>query len=141
MTGQLTIRQALGLARTDAAGQRSSAPSAPWTFNIRLGNPHQLCYVNASVLSLVHALQGYNPAELAGVVALCGQSAERGSTLVLSRQLVVRSLCPTWSFGPTQCDASEFVMALLSERSEQWFRWEERRVVQGVVERGPCLPA
>ena len=138
-TGQLTIRQALGLGRNDEPGPRSLAPIVPWTFNVRLGNPHQLCYVNASVLSLVHTLQGHNSAELAGVIALCGQSAERGCTLILSRQLVVRSICPRWSFGPTQCDASEFVMALLSERSELWFRWEERRVVQGgieVVDRG-----
>ena len=131
-TGQLTIRQALGLGRGNAPGLRPSAPVA--RFHVRLGNPRQLCYVNASVLSLVHALQGHNPAELAGVVALCRQSAERGSTLALSRQLVVRGLCPRWNFGPAQCDASEFLMALVSERSEQWFRWEERRVMQGSVE-------
>ena len=68
------------------------------------------------------------------MVALCRQSAESGNTLFLSRQLAVRSLCARWNFGPTQRDVSEFVLAILSERSEHWFRWEDRRVVQGIAE-------
>ena len=109
----------------------------PWTFCLRLGNPHQLCYMN--VTSLLHASQGMRLVELAGIEALCRQYAESGQLLVLSRQLVIRSRLPRWDFGPTQRDVSEFLLSFLSEGSTSWFRWEarqERRESARVVDTG-----
>ena len=115
----------------------------PWSFRLRLGNPHQLCYMNAGILSLLHASQDMRIAELASIEALCRQHADRGHTLLLSRQLVVRSMLPRWDFGPTQRDVSEFLLSFLSAASASWFRWEPRQAerdgIRVVDTGGPVL--
>ena len=140
-TGQLSIRQMFGKARL--AVRTDEMPGTeeqwPWTFCLRLSNPHQLCYMNAGITSLLHASQGVRLVELAGIEALCRQHAESGQLLVLSRQLVIRSRLPRWDFGPTQRDVSEFLLSFLSEGSTSWFRWEarqERRESARVVDTG-----
>ena len=102
----------------------------PWTFDVRLGNPHQLCHMNAGVLSLLHAAQSMRMVEIAGIEALCRQCAGSGQVLMLSRQTQVRSVMPRWNFGPTQSDVSEFLLSLLSLCSEALFQWEARQIRQ-----------
>ena len=131
-TGQLSIRQMFGELRPATQGDAMPGPGDnwPWTFGLRLGNPHQLCYMNAGVTSLLHASQGMRLADLAGIEALCRQYAGSGHVLVLSRQLVIRSCLPRWDFGPTQKDVSEFLLSFLSEVSPSWFRWETRQTTR-----------
>ena len=131
-SGQAKIYPMFRRNQTGPAGQGTTERSElrPWTFNIRLGNPHQLC---AEATSIVHTVEDLNFAEMAGIVALCRCSAGSGSPLVLSRQLEVRSLPHRWNFGPSQRDVSEFLKSLLSERSEAWFKWEARQLRQGSI--------
>ena len=144
-TGQTSLKHLFGSSRRSVAGemQSTSLDRMPWTFRLRLGNPHQLCYMNAGILSLLHASQDMRIADLAGIEALCRQRADRGHILMLSRQLVMRSTLPRWDFGPTQRDVSEFLLSFLSTESASWFRWEARQVGPGgirVVDRGgPAL--
>ena len=65
-----------------------------WTLNLRLRNPHSLCYLNASLHSMVHFLVEANIEACAAICSLCKRAVEGGQTLSLRQQLVVRSVFP-----------------------------------------------
>ena len=59
--GQVKLTQLIG------RGSRSSSTgpvTGSWTLRLRLGNPHQLCYLNAGVVALLHVLQAQDLPDL-----------------------------------------------------------------------------
>ena len=89
--------------------------SAAWLERLVLGNPSNYCYMNASVLALLHALkeQIAHCRALGSLAVLCQGAVRAGRPLILSSQLVVRSLLRAWTFDHRQHDAAEFTHKLL----------------------------
>ena len=104
----------------------------PWLLQLRLQNPHQLCYVNSSPTAMLHILCLVQSSDLCSLVALCKQAATAG-TLALHSQLVARSLAPRWQFNAEQKDASEFLLQYIQVSAATWSRWESRRIEDGAL--------
>ena len=71
--------------------------------------------MNASVLALLHALkeQIAHCRALRSLAVLCQGAVRAGRPLILSSQLVIRSLLRAWTFDHRQHDAAEFTHKLL----------------------------
>ncbi|CAE6911687.1 unnamed protein product [Symbiodinium sp. CCMP2592] len=110
----------------------SSAVAQPHTVaTIRLRNPHQLCYVNASILAMLHA-HGYltMPRLLEQVYSVIRQV--RSGELTLSAHFGLRHVFQGWPLDPRQRDAAEFTDFLLRKAGYAYVAWEARINVRGV---------
>ena len=109
-----------------------------WTLRLRLQNPHSLCYLNAGVLSLVHFLEVVGSAEYSALSRLCQQAEQADRPLLLSQQLVVRSLFSGWRFTSVQRDCAELMMQAVSLRGDYWAEWEQGENTGPRRETGGC---
>ena len=135
--GQVTIHQVLRLRQQAAAGSDTGPRSRPWTYNVRLGNPHQLCYVNAGILSLIHALRAWVRQSWRALSHFAGAALNVGvSWFSLDSWLFgVYAQVAFWSH------TAEFLLSMLSERSGTCFQWEARQISHGRAEvTGRCGP-
>ena len=117
---------------------RSAAMLAPpavaplpqtWLQRLVLGNPHNHCYMNASMYAVLHVLQDCPSLATRAMQSLrgvCQGSVRRGGHVVLSAQLIVRSILRTWTFDRRQHDAAEFTAALLHGLGLSLAQWEAR---------------
>ena len=122
--GQIKLTQLFGRhGRSYSEGPMQGS----WTLRLRLHNPHQLCYLNAGVVAVLHVLQLQGLSDLRPLIALCQRNAEQGRMITLSQHTELRSLLSRWDFGPVQRDASEMFMHLLPQQSSTWAKWEARR--------------
>ena len=109
------------------ADQTTPLPET-WINGFVLGNPHNHCYMNASLLAFLHVMQdaGTTTRAVQAVRGLCQGFARRGATLVLSAQLLVRSTLRSWPFNRRQQDAAEFITVLLQSLGLSTLAWEAR---------------
>ena len=97
---------------------------------VRLRNPHNLCYVNAGTMAMAHALQdnllprGLRPLREALLQA-------RGRELVLSSHFGLRSIFQGWTFDRRQRDAAEFTNFILHKVGYSHVHWEARTLGRG----------
>ena len=77
--------------------QTPSSPSMPWTCRLRLRNPRSLCYSNAAILALYHALleDPLSAPELAFLLRLGENAANRSTPLSLTQLNLFRKLTPS----------------------------------------------
>ncbi|CAE7427449.1 L96 [Symbiodinium sp. CCMP2592] len=101
---------------------------AHWLTGLVLGNPHNHCYMNASLFAVLHAMQvsGSTSRALQAIRELCQGFVRRGSVLCLAAQLVLRAYLRQWSFDDRQHDAAEFTLVLLSSLGLSMPAWEAR---------------
>ena len=98
---------------------------------VRLHNPHNLCYMNAGVLAMLHALQvdsiprGLRPLRDAVLHAPSGG-------LTLSAHFALRSLFQGWVLDRRQRDVAEFTDFVLSKVGYVHVHWEARTIGRGV---------
>eukprot|EP00439_Symbiodinium_sp_Y106_P039661 s233_g4.t2 len=108
---------------------RDSLPvEALWTCRLRLHNPHALCYMNATLIALMHGLLEHNH-EWSGLQFLrqAGRDAvEQSVRLSLSRMPRFVRLCQRWGFQARQEDASEFLLNVLLPAGQLNTTWERR---------------
>ena len=108
---------------------RDSLPvEALWTCRLRLHNPHALCYMNATLIALMHGLLKHNH-EWSGLQFLrqAGRDAvEQSVPLSLSRMPRFVRLCQRWGFQARQEDASEFLLNVLLPAGQLNTTWERR---------------
>ena len=99
-----------------------------WLGCLVLGNPHNHCYMNSSLLALLHATQisGCSTKALLMLRGLCQGYAQRGSTLYLASQLQIRAVLREWTIDRKQHDAVEFTVALLHGLGLKLSSWEAR---------------
>ena len=100
-----------------------------WLQSLILGNPHNHCYMNASMYAVLHVLQecpSLASRALQSLRGVCQGSVRRGGQVVLSAQLIVRSILRTWTFDRRQHDAAEFTAALLYGLGLSLAQWEAR---------------
>ena len=110
---------------------RSSGSTTTGTRSVRLHNPHNLCYMNAGILALVHALQDTAlPRGLRQIQdAIDGP---QGSGLNLAAHFGLRSLFRGWTLDNRQKDAAEFTGFLLIKVGFGHMSWESRVMGRGV---------
>ena len=120
-----------------AAAAEASVPLEPdWAGRLVLLTPHNLCYMNAAFLALVHcsdfvlpAHRGVQALRRLGVQAL---SLSRG--MLLTSQLQIRSVLRSWTFDCRQHDVSEFAAVLLLQGlGLGQMVWESRRVEEDAL--------
>ena len=130
----------LGLFFRSAASSSGAAAGAAvfWTLQLRLRNPHSLCYLNAGVLSLVHFVEVAGLNAYAALVQVCRGAQQGGRELCLSQQLVVRSLFQGWRFSNVQRDCAELLSQAVTQQRSLWSEWEHRSVMQAVQDTGTC---
>ena len=120
---------------TTSTAAAAPAPNLP-DFRAReliFANPHNLCYMNASLTALLHTVCHEDlPRGLRQLRALCHRSS--GRPLNLSNQLIVASLLRGWRLDAQQKDAAEFLQFLLERVGLPVPSWEARTFVRGVSE-------
>ena len=100
-----------------------------WLQRLVLGNPRNHCYMNASMYAVLHVLQACPSLATRAMQSLrgvCQGSVRRGGQVVLSAQLIVRSVLRNWTFDRRQHDAAEFTAALLYGLGLSLAQWEAR---------------
>ncbi|CAE7280696.1 unnamed protein product, partial [Symbiodinium sp. CCMP2456] len=98
---------------------------------VRLRNPHNLCYMNAGTIAMVHALQGTDVPrglQLLQDIVLGAQDTE----ITLSTHFGLRNLFAGWSLDNRQRDAAEFTQYVLNKAGYVPVFWEERVMGRGV---------
>ena len=95
--------------------QCRSGPEPPWTCNLRLRNPHSLCYVNSSVHAILHlhhvTCKEYRNLEF--LHQACRAAVAGNCELSLHTNLIFRSVLPGWRYNNVQRDAAEYAMHFL----------------------------
>ncbi|CAE7483485.1 unnamed protein product, partial [Symbiodinium microadriaticum] len=110
---------------------RSSGSTTTGTRSVRLHNPHNLCYMNAGILALVHALQDTAlPRGLRQIQDAI--NGPQGSGLNLAAHFGLRSLFRGWTLDNRQKDAAEFTGFLLNKVGFGQMSWESRVMGRGV---------
>ncbi|CAE7369964.1 unnamed protein product, partial [Symbiodinium necroappetens] len=110
---------------------RSNGYAVAGTRSVRLHNPHNLCYMNAGILALVHALKDTDlPRGLRQLRdAIDGQ---QGNGLNLATHFGLRALFRGWTLDNRQKDAAEFTGFLLNKVGFGHMSWESRVMGRGV---------
>ena len=103
------------VAPMSSAIELQTTPDLPITCRVKLHNPHSLCYVNASVIAVIHALCCSNVSlgRMAFLTRLFDENVNSGSVLRLGANLMFRALLPRWTYDSEQKDAAEYLLALL----------------------------
>ena len=126
--GSSSTKSAIAIDRSEVQlVQLDSAPLPQrWLQSLVLGNPHNHCYMNASVYAVLHVMQEVQPVTRAfqSLRGVCQGSVRRGGHLVLAAQLIVRSILRHWTFDRRQHDAAEFTAALLHGLDLGLAQWE-----------------
>ena len=114
--------------RTPAVALQPAIAEDHWIHRLQLKNPHNLCYVNASLLALVFVFDRANlePAPLSFLLLLMRKAAGRPSTFHLVQSLRFRNLTPAWDFDAGQQDAAEYLHALLQAQPLLDVSWDTR---------------
>ena len=113
----------------------SSTYGAPWYCRLKLQNAGAMCYLNAGLLALLHAINqtAQVPEELRFIQKLGNNAAERGIALSLSRMNGIRKLAPNWVFSAEQKDAAELLHEMFSHMRDLQVIWDTRAAtVEGV---------
>ncbi|CAE7413734.1 unnamed protein product, partial [Symbiodinium microadriaticum] len=113
----------------------SSTHDAPWYCRLKLQNAGAMCYLNAGLLALLHAINqtAQVPEELRFIQKLGNNAAERGIALSLSRMNGIRKLAPNWVFSTEQKDAAELLHEMFSRMRDLQVIWDTRAAtVEGV---------
>ena len=121
--------------RTSSNADRTSIPPIPWQGQLKLRNPHALCYVNAGIISVLYAMEQalHAPAGLAFLFNLCRKAAEKEVQFLLIQSNRFRALTPAWTFDNNQRDSAEYLHALLQDGSHLALRWLSRyRAPEGI---------
>ena len=126
--GSSSTKPATAIVRSEALLIQPDLAPLPqsWLQSLVLGNPHNHCYMNASVYAVMHVLQENQSVVTRAFQSLrgvCQGSVRRGGQLVLVAQLIVRSI---WTFDRRQHDAAEFTAALLHGLDLGLAQWEAR---------------
>ena len=92
-----------------------------------LVNPHSLCYVNSSIMALLHIREilGLQDAILDSLRREVEAAHRRSGSLLITELRSLRRLTPGWHFGPEQQDAAEFSSLVLA-RLEGQVLWQSR---------------
>ena len=100
----------------------------PWLTELRLQNPSNSCFMNATVLALLHAAQGasWQGRALRSLYEIAMQAVASSSSVSLSSQLIMRAMLPAWAFDGRQHDAAEFALSLLGGMDLTFGCWESR---------------
>ena len=101
---------------------------------LRLRNPHNLCYVNASILMILHSME-LNSLEVSSLKFLTKVgtlAASRDQALLLTQMHQFRMLSPRWVFNTEQQDASEYLQALFAQTDDLQVVWDSRVLHEGV---------
>ena len=111
-----------------SVGGHSLVPNLPVTCRIKLHNPHSLCYVNASVLAVVHVLHAANASlgRMNFLDRIMAESVASGSALRLGANLMFRAMLPRWTYDAQQRDAAEYLLALLEATNLLQHTWVAR---------------
>ena len=99
-----------------------------------LVNPHSLCYVNSSILALLHIrdILGLQDFYLDSLRQEAEAAHRESGPLLITELRTLRRLAPGWHFGPSQQDAAEFSSHVL-ERLEGMILWQSRiEEVEGI---------
>ena len=101
---------------------------ADWPLYLKLDNPGNHCYANASVAAILAQFPEASvaPAGLRPLLRLCGAAALRQQAITLKHQFLMRRYVPRWDFSSTQQDAVEFTAHLLAGAQWRHGWWEAR---------------
>ena len=101
---------------------------AAWTCRLKLRNPHKLCYMNATLIALMHGLSCHDhPWRSLQFLRRVGQQAADQSQPLLLRDIPrFAQLCRQWGFEDRQEDAAEFLLKVLLPASQFNTVWEQR---------------
>ena len=112
----------------DQALAREPPAQAPWTCRLKLQNPRALCYMNATLIALLHGLVLHRHpwSNLQFLQQLCQRAAERSQPLLLSSLPRFAHLCRRWGFHDRQEDAAEFLLNVLLPAGQFNTLWERR---------------
>ncbi|CAE7620153.1 HCN2, partial [Symbiodinium sp. KB8] len=101
---------------------------ADWPLYLKLDNPGNHCYANASVAAILAQFPEASvaPAGLRPLLRLCGAAALRQQAITLKHQFLMRRCVPRWDFSSTQQDAVEFTAHLLAGAQWRHGWWEAR---------------
>eukprot|EP00439_Symbiodinium_sp_Y106_P045279 s4327_g5.t1 len=95
------------------------------TLRVRLRNPHNLCYLNAGVLAMMHAMQGSDmPRGLRQVKEVIAFSHRE--CVNLSLHFGLRQLFSGWTLDARQKDVAEFTGFILDKVGHPQAIWEAR---------------
>ena len=110
----------------DASGL--SGPPPDWILNLKLDNPGNHCYANASIAAILAQFPDSSmaPAGLRALHRLCVEAAQRQQAIMLKKQFVMRGCVPRWDFSSTQQDAVEFTAHVLLGANWRHGWWEAR---------------
>ena len=99
-----------------------------WLLQVRLYNPHSLCYMNSSVVAIMRALEYGNHmyGRLQFLKNNLQSSAQSGEVARLSSMLMLRSLLPRWRYNSEQRDAAEYTMQFLEAAGALQCLWVAR---------------
>eukprot|EP00439_Symbiodinium_sp_Y106_P077393 s432_g16.t1 len=130
-----TIKQFFAVRQDDT--RRLLAPNTPlpWTCKVKLRNPHSLCYVNAAILAIMHALRNHiHPGHSLQFLAKVGEkAAQRDVPLHLPQMNLFRKLVPSWTYDAQQQDTAEFIHHLASNVPCLQVLWDCRcRTPEGI---------
>ncbi|CAE7208391.1 unnamed protein product [Symbiodinium sp. CCMP2456] len=104
----------------------------PWYCRLRLRNPSSICYLNAGVLALLHAVNALPqyPVELCFLRSVGRTAAERGTEVTLTRMNGLRKLTPSWEFTPEQQDTAEILHLMFANMPDLQVIWDTRKVTE-----------
>ncbi|CAE7216578.1 unnamed protein product, partial [Symbiodinium necroappetens] len=124
--------------RASDTSARSDAAEATSALTARLVNPHNLCYMNAGILAIMHALEDLEPPRGFRLLRDTIKQSACGE-LNLSTHFGLRSIFQGWTLDNRQRDAAEFIGFLLNKVGFVQSSWEARtmyREVHNTVDAG-----
>ncbi|CAE7253479.1 unnamed protein product, partial [Symbiodinium necroappetens] len=129
----------VNMAQGDAPGAsssigpgRSNGSAVAGTRSVRLHNPHNLCYMNAGILALVHALKDTDLPRGLRQLRDAAIDGQQGNGLNLATHFGLRALFRGWTLENRQKDAAEFTGFLLNKVGFGHMSWESRVMGRGV---------
>ena len=123
-------RQAPPISSSEADASSAPPTPIPWTGKLQLRNPHMLCYMNATLISVMHCLvELQHPwSHLQFLHRVCQRAAHESRPLLLSDLPKFAHLCRRWGFRARQEDASEFLLNVLLPAGQFNTLWECKRI-------------
>ena len=100
---------------------------------VRLRNPHNHCYANASILALLHGLSTATMEidRLRFLTKVCLLAVAKNKEVLLSQMYLFRMLTPRWQLNDAQQDAAEYLHHLFSEVTDLQAIWDSRTDADG----------